>query len=144
MKLLKLLFVVLLFACNDDSKDTPTTGEPKQIVVEMDAAASNVTDVSGTYTLEANKEYCVREDGKYKILLVKSVYTDKEGKEKDILTYGILDVAKNKYLYYTAGIDVAKRLERDWNFYDDNNPDNADKQLVCTYPQGFRTDPEKI
>ena len=132
MKLLKLLFVVLLFACNDDSKDTPTTGEPKQIVVEMDAAASNVTDVSGTYTLEANKEYCVREDGKYKILLVKSVYTDKEGKEKDILTYDILDVAKNKYLYYTAGIDVAKGLERDWNFYDDNNPDNADKQLVCT------------
>ena len=110
MKLLKLLFVVLLFACNDDSKDTPTTGEPKQIVVEMDAAASNVTDVSGTYTLEANKEYCVREDGKYKILLVKSVYTDKEGKEKDILTYGILDVAKNKYLYYTAGIDVALSL----------------------------------
>ena len=132
MKLLKLLFVVLLFACNDDSKDTPTTGEPKQIGVEMDAAASNVTDVSGTYTLEANKEYCVREDGKYKILLVKSVYTDKEGKEKDILTYGILDVAKNKYLYYTAGIDVAKRLERDWNFYDDNNPDNAAKQLICT------------
>ena len=132
MKLLKLLFVVLLFAGNDDSKDTPTTGEPKQIVVEMDAAASNVTDVSGTYTLEANKEYCVREDGKYKILLVKSVYTDKEGKEKDILTYGILDVAKNKYLYYTAGIDVAKRLERDWNFYDDNNPDNAAKQLICT------------
>ena len=130
MKLLKLLFVVLLFACNDDSKDTPTTGEPKQIVVEMDAAASNVTDVSGTYTLEANKEYCVREDGKYKILLVKSVYTDKEGKEKDILTYGILDVAKNKYLYYTAGIDVAKRLERDWNFYDDNNPENAAKQLI--------------
>ena len=132
MKLLKLLFVVLLFACNDDSKDTPTTGEPKQIVVEMDAAASNVTDVSGTYTLEANKEYCVREDGKYKILLVKSVYTDKEGKEKDILTYGILDVAKNKYLYYTAGIDVAKRLERDWNFYNDNNPDNAANQLICT------------
>ena len=132
MKLLKLLFVVLLFDCNDDSKDTPTTGEPKQIVVEMDAAASNVTDVSGTYTLEANKEYCVREDGKYKILLVKSVYTDKEGKEKDILTYGILDVAKNKYLYYTAGIDVAKRLERDWNFYNDNNPDNAAKQLICT------------
>ena len=132
MKLLKLLFVVLLFACNDDSKDTPTTGEPKQIVVEMDAATSNVTDVSGTYTLEANKEYCVREDGKYKILLVKSVYTDKEEKEKDILTYGILDVAKNKYLYYTAGINVAKRLERDWNFYDDNNPDNATKQLVCS------------
>lgn len=132
MKLLKLLFVVLLFACNDDSKDTPTTRKPKQIVVEMDAAASNVTDVSGTYTLEANKEYCVREDGKYKILLVKSVYTDKEGKEKDILTYGILDVAKNKYLYYTAGIDVAKRLERDWNFYDDNNPDNTAKQLICT------------
>ena len=132
MKLLKLLFVVLLFACNDDSKDTPASKEPTNIVVEMEPTASNMTDVSGTYTLEANKEYCVREDGKYKILLVKSVYTDKEGKEKDILTYGILDVAKNKYLYYTAGIDVAKRLERDWNFYDDNNPDNADKQLVCT------------
>ena len=132
MKLLKLLFVVLLFACNDDSKDTPTTGEPKQIVVEMDAAASNVTDVSGTYTLEANKEYCVREDGKYKILLVKSVYTDKEGKEKDILTYGILDVANNTYLYYTAGVAISKGLERYWNFYDDNNPDNAAKQLICT------------
>ena len=132
MKLLKLLFVVLLFACNDDSKDTPTTGEPKQIVVEMDAAASNVTDVSGTYTLEANKEYCVREDGKYKILLVKSVYTHTARTEKEILTDGILDVAKNNSLYNTAGIDVAKRLERDWNFYDDNNPDNADKQLVCT------------
>lgn len=132
MKLLKLLFVVLLFACNDDSKDTPTTEEPKQIVVERNEGISNVEDVFGTYTLEANKEYCVREDGKYKILLVKSVYIDKEGKEKDILTYGILDVVNNKYIYYTAGIDVAKRLERDWNFYDDNNPDNAAKQLVCT------------
>ena len=40
--------------------------------------------------------------------------------------------SKKKYLYYTAGIDVAKRLERDWNFYDDNNPDNAAKQLICT------------
>ena len=60
MKLLKLLFVVLLFACNDDSKDTPTTGEPKQNVVEFDAAGSNVSYVSGTYTLEAIKEYCVR------------------------------------------------------------------------------------
>lgn len=132
MKLLKLLFVVLLFACNDDSKDTPTTEEPKQIVVERNEGISNVEDIFGTYTLEANKEYCVREDGKYKILLVKSVYIDKEGKEKDILTYGILDVAKNKYLYYTEKIDVAKRLERDWNFYDDNNPDNDAKQLVCT------------
>ena len=133
MKLLKLLFVVLLFSCNNDSTETLETGEPKQIIVEMENPdATDIIDVSGTYNLEKNKEYCVREDGKYKILLVKSVYTDKEGKEKDILTYGILDVAKNKYLYYTAGIDVAKRLERDWNFYDDNNPDNAAKQLICT------------
>lgn len=133
MKLLYSLFVVLLFACNDDSKDTPTPKEPTQIVVEMEPTVSNMTDVSGTYTLQDNKEYSVREDGKYKILLVKNTYIDKEGKEKDILSYGIFDVAKKEYIYYTEGIDVAKRLERDWEFYDDiNNPANTNKQLVCT------------
>ena len=133
MKLLKLLFLsaILLSACNNDSTDTPETGEPKQIIVEM--ASNDFTDVSGTYTLENNKEYCTREDGKYKILLVKNTYKDKEGKEKDILSYGIFDVAKKEYIYYTEGIDVAKRLERDWEFYDDiNNPANTNKQLVCT------------
>ncbi len=66
MKLLKLLFLsaILLSACNNDSTDTPETGEPKQIIVEM--ASNDFTDVSGTYTLENNKEYCTREDGKYK------------------------------------------------------------------------------
>lgn len=51
MKLLKLLFlsVILLSACNDDSTDTPETGEPKQIIVEM--ASNDFTDVSGTYIL---------------------------------------------------------------------------------------------
>jgi hypothetical protein len=133
MKLLNLLLVVLLFACNDDSTDTPASKEPTNIVVEMEPTASNMTDVSGTYTLQANKEYSVREDGKYKILLVKNTYKDKEGKEKDILSYGIFDVAKKEYIYYTEGIDVAKRLERDWEFYDDiNNPVNTNKQLVCT------------
>lgn len=133
MKLLNLLLVVLLFACNDDSTDTPASKEPTNIVVEMEPTASNMTDVSGTYTLQANKEYSVREDGKYKILLVKNTYKDKEGKEKDILSYGIFDVAKKEYIYYTEGIDVAKRLERDWKFYDDiNNPANTNKQLVCT------------
>lgn len=68
-------------------------------------ASNDFTDVSGTYTLETNKEYCTREDGKYKILLVKSVYKNKEGKEKDILTYGILDVANKKYICHTANID---------------------------------------
>lgn len=104
MKLLKLLFLsaILLSACNNDSTDTPETGEPKQIIVEM--ASNDFTDVSGTYTLENNKEYCTREDGKYKILLVKSTYINKEGKEKDILTYGILDVANKKYICYTANI----------------------------------------
>lgn len=132
MKLLNLLLVVLLFACNDDSTDTPASKEPTNIVVEMEPTASNMTDVSGTYTLQANKEYSVREDGKYKILLVKNTYKDKEGKEKDILSYGIFDVAKKEYIYYTEGIDVAKRLERDWEFYDDiNNPANTNKQLVC-------------
>ena len=63
MKLLKLLFLsaILLSACNNDSTDTPETGEPKQIIVEM--ASNDFTDVSGTYTLENNKEYCTREDG---------------------------------------------------------------------------------
>ena len=133
MKLLNLLLVVLLFACNDDSTDTPASKEPTNIVVEMEPTASNMTDVSSTYTLQANKEYSVREDGKYKILLVKNTYKDKEGKEKDILSYGIFDVAKKEYIYYTEGIDVAKRLERDWEFYDDiNNQANTNKQLVCT------------
>lgn len=36
MKLLKLLFVVLLFSCNNDSTETLETGEPKQIIVEME------------------------------------------------------------------------------------------------------------
>ena len=35
MKLLNLLLVVLLFACNDDSTDTPASKEPTNIVVEM-------------------------------------------------------------------------------------------------------------
>ncbi len=135
MKLLKLLFlsVILLSACNDDSTDTPETGEPKQIIVEM--ASNDFTDVSGTYTLENNKEYCTREDGKYKILLVKSTYINKEGKEKDILTYGILDVANKKYICYTANIDVAQRLERDWEFYNQitnpDFPDDPNRRLVC-------------
>ena len=121
MKLLKLLFlsVILLSACNNDSTDTPETGEPKQIIVEM----------------ENNKEYCTREDGKYKILLVKSTYINKEGKEKDILTYGILDVANKKYICYTANIDVAQRLERDWEFYNQitnpDFPDDPNRRLVC-------------
>ena len=78
MKLLKLLFLsaILLSACNNDSTDTPETGEPKQIIVEM--ASNDFTDVSGTYTLENNKEYCTREDGKYKILLVKSTYINRK------------------------------------------------------------------
>ena len=135
MKLLNLLLVVLLFACNDDSTDTPASKEPTNIVVEMEPTASNMTDVSGTYPLQANKEYSVREDGKYKILLVKSTYINKEGKEKDILTYGILDVANKKYICYTANIDVAQRLERDWEFYNQitnpDFPDDPNRRLVC-------------
>ena len=135
MKLLKLLFLsaILLSACNNDSTDTPETGEPKQIIVEM--ASNDFTDVSGTYTLENNKEYCTREDGKYKILLVKSTYINKEGKEKDILTYGVLDVVNKKYICYTANIDVAQRLERDWEFYNQitnpDFPDDPNRRLVC-------------
>ena len=85
MKLLKLLFLsaILLSACNNDSTDTPETGEPKQIIVEM--ASNDFTDVSGTYTLENNKEYCTREDGKYKILLVKSTYTYSNLSKREIL-----------------------------------------------------------
>lgn len=45
MKLLNLLLVVLLFACNDDSTDTPASKEPTNIVVEMEPTASNMTDV---------------------------------------------------------------------------------------------------
>ena len=41
MKLLNLLLVVLLFACNDDSTDTPASKEPTNIVVEMEPTASN-------------------------------------------------------------------------------------------------------
>ena len=86
-------------------------------------------------SLENNKEYCTREDGKYKILLVKSTYINKEGKEKDILTYGILDVANKKYICYTANIDVAQRLERDWEFYNQitnpDFPDDPNRRLVC-------------
>lgn len=55
MKLLKLLFLsaILLSACNNDSTDTPETGEPKQIIVEM--ASNDFTDVSGTYLLRTIK-----------------------------------------------------------------------------------------
>lgn len=133
MKLFKLLLVVMLFSCNDDSTEAPETGATKQIIVEMiPMDAMDVTDVAGTYTLENNKEYGVREDGKYKIELTKSKYIDKEGKEKEVLSYSILDVANKKYLYYTEKIDVAKRLERDWEYYDQiNNPEITDKQLIC-------------
>lgn len=135
MKLLKLLFVVLLFSCNDDSTETPETGEPKQIEVEIveNIDVTDVIDVAGTYNLENNKEYGVREDGKYKILLTKSKYKDEKGKEQEILSYSIFDVANKKHIYFTEKIDVAKRLERDWEFYDkENTPENTDKKLVCT------------
>lgn len=129
MKLFRLLLVALLFSCSDDSKETPETGEPKPITVKM--VTNDETDVSGTYNLEKNKEYCTREDGKYKILITKSKYKDKEEKEKEILTYSILDVANNEYLYFTEEIDVAKRLERDWNYYKTYDPKITDKKLVC-------------
>lgn len=133
MKLLKLLFVVLLFSCNDDSSESLETGEPKQIVVEMEKGVTDVTNVAGTYNLEKNKEYCVREDGKYKIFLAKDYYTDEKGKEQEILFYSIFDVAKQEHIYFTEKIDVAKRLERDWEYYDKKNtPANTDKKLVCT------------
>lgn len=134
MKLLKLLFVVLLFSCNDDSSESLETGEPKQIVVAMmNPNATDITNVTGTYNLEKNKEYCVREDGKYKILLTKSEYEDKEKKKQEILTYSIFDVANQKYLYYTTGIDVAKRLEKEWKYYRTYDPEKVDIQNpVCT------------
>ena len=133
MKLLKLLFVVLLFSCNDDSSESLETGEPNQIVVEMEKGVTDVTNVAGTYNLEKNKEYCVREDGKYKIFLAKDYYTDEKGKEQEILFYSIFDVAKQEHIYFTEKIDVAKRLERDWEYYDKKNtPANTDKKLVCT------------
>ena len=127
MKLFRLLLVALLFSCSDDSTETPETGDPKPIFVEM--VANDETDVTGTYILEKNKEYGVREDGKYKILLTKSKYKDKDKKEKEILTYSIFDVANNEYL--TEEIDVAKRLERDWDYYNTYDPENTDKKLVC-------------
>lgn len=129
MKLFRLLLIALLFSCSDDSTETPETGDPKPIFVEM--VANDETDVTGTYILEKNKEYGVREDGKYKILLTKSKYKDKDKKEKEILTYSIFDVANNKSLYFTEEIDVAKRLERDWKYYDTYNPEITDKKLVC-------------
>ncbi|MBD3592550.1 hypothetical protein [Bacteroides sp. GM023] len=133
MKLFRLLLVALLFSCSDDSKETQETGEPKPIVVEMEKTnvPNNLTDVTGTYILENNREYGVREDGKYKILLTKSKYKDKDQKEKEVLTYTIFDVAKNKPLYFTVEIDVAKRLERNWEYYDTYNPEITDKKLVC-------------
>lgn len=130
MKLFRLLLVTLLFSCSDDSKETQETGEPKPIVVEM--VANDETDVSGTYNLEKNKEYCTREDGKYKILITKSKYEDEDKKEKEILTYSILDVANNEYLYFTEEIDVAKRLERNWNYYKTYDPKITNKKLICT------------
>ena len=129
MKLFRLLLVALLFSCSDDSTETPETGDPKPIFVEM--VANDETDVTGTYILEKNKEYGVREDGKYKILLTKSKYKDKDKKEKEILTYSIFDVANNKSLYFTKEIDVAKRLERDWDYYNTYAPESTDKKLVC-------------
>ena len=57
------------------------------------------------------------------------------GKEKDILTYGILDVANKKYICHTANIDVAQRLERNWEFYNQitnpDFPDDPNRRLVC-------------
>ena len=129
MKLFRLLLVALLFSCSDDSTETPETGDPKPIFVEM--VANDETDVTGTYILEKNKEYGVREDGKYKILLTKSKYKDKDKKEKEIPTYSIFDVANNKSLYFTKEIDVAKRLERDWDYYNTYDPESTDKKLVC-------------
>lgn len=134
MKLFRLLLVALLFSCNDDSTETPETGELKQIVVEMaNPDATDITNVAGTYNLEKNKEYCVREDGKYKIFLAKDYYMDEKGKKQEILFYSIFDVAKQEHIYFTEKIDVAKRLERDWEYYDKKNtPENTDKKLVCT------------
>lgn len=134
MKLFRLLLVTLLFSCSDDSKETQETGEPKSIFVVMadENIPDDVTNVAGTYILEKNKEYGVRKDGKYKILLTKSIYKDKDEKEKEVLTYTIFDVVKNKPLYFTEEIDVAKRLEKDWKYYDEYNPEITNKKLICT------------
>lgn len=134
MKLFRLLLVTLLFSCSDDSKETQETGEPKSIFVVMadENIPDDVTNVAGTYILEKNKEYDVRKDGKYKILLTKSIYKDKDEKEKEVLTYTIFDVVKNKPLYFTEEIDVAKRLEKDWKYYDEYNPEITNKKLICT------------
>ena len=38
-----------------------------------------------------------------------------------------------KYLYYTTGIDVAKRLEKEWKYYSTYDPEKVDIQNpVCT------------
>lgn len=132
MKLFRLLLVALLFSCSDDSKEAPETGDPKPIFVEMvdENRPDDVTNVAGTYILEKNKEYAVREDGKYKILLTKRKYKDNEEKIQEVLAYGIFDVANNKYLYHTEKIDVAKRLEEYWEYYTYNS-ENTVKKLVC-------------
>lgn len=134
MKLFRLLLVALLFSCSDDSKEDLETGDPKLIFVVMadEDIPDDVTNVAGTYILEKNKEYGVREDGKYKILVTKSRYEDNKGKEQEVLTYSIFDVAKQKHLYFTEEIDVAKRLERDWNYYKTYDPEITDKKLICT------------
>ncbi|WP_294630253.1 hypothetical protein [uncultured Bacteroides sp.] len=132
MKLFKLLLIGLLFSCNNT--ENPETGETKQINVTMtNPDATDVINVAGIYNLEKNKEYCVREDGKYKILLTKSNYTDKNGKEQETLTYSILDVEKKEFLYYTTEINVAQRLEADWDYYDTNNPEEVDTtKPICS------------
>ncbi len=134
MKLFKLLLIGLLFSCSNDSTENPETGETKQINVTMtNPDATDVINVVGIYNLEKNKEYCVREDGKYKILLTKSNYTDKNGKEQETLTYSILDVEKKEFLYYTTEINVAQRLEADWDYYDTNNPEEVDTtKPICS------------
>lgn len=132
-KFLPLLFACLLFSCDDDSNPKPDSGELKQIVVVLENENDpNVVDVSGIYNLDDDREYSVREDGKYKILLTSKKYIE-DKKEKEALTYGVYDVANKKYLYYTDGTDVAHRLYRNWEFYDKINiPGNEDKKLICT------------
>ncbi len=53
MKLLKLLFLsaILLSACNNDSTDTPETGEPKQIIVEMEQPLPMILQMSPAHIL---------------------------------------------------------------------------------------------
>lgn len=131
-KFLPLLFACLLFSCDDDSNPKPDSGELKQIVIEKMTDPEAEYDVSGIYNLDNDREYSVREDGKYKILLTSKKYIE-DKKEKEALTYGVYDVANKKYLYFTDGIDVAHRLYRNWEFYDKINiPGNEDKKLICT------------